>query len=440
MLEGTAERAPDGVPRGAYMLVDEPGGDARPRADRHRLRGVGVRRRARAARRRRAVGVRVVSMPSWDLFAAQDARGTATAVLPPGVPDARGRGRVELRVGALRGRRASRSTTSARRPRATSCSSEFGFTPEQRRRARPARCSLPTTAASEDHRRGDAHDQCRSPSCTSSGRAPGTTTSTRVLADRRRPAASSSTTTASAASRRTRRSSRRPWPPATATTSSSRESRGGGPVDRGHVLGARPRRHRARGRRAAPGVRRDSAAPTASCRSRSTPDLAHDTDADRSTQAQELFATARPAERDDQDPGHAEGLPAITETIAAGINVNVTLIFSLARHDEVIEAYLAGLEQLADAGGDLVERHVGRVVLREPGRHRDRPAPPRGSPAAGQGRGRQREARVPAVPSSGSRASAGTRSRRRARGCSGRCGRRRRRRTPPTPPRSTSTS
>ena len=45
-------------------------------------------------------------------------------------------------------------------------------------------------------------------------------------------------------------------------------------------------------------------------------------------------------------PATLEGLPAIEETIAAGINVNVTLIFSLGRHDEVIEAYLDGLEQL----------------------------------------------------------------------------------------------
>lgn len=43
-------------------------------------------------------------------------------------------------------------------------------------------------------------------------------------------------------------------------------------------------------------------------------------------------------------PGTAEGLPAIQQTIAAGTSVNVTLLFSLARYDEVIEAYLAGLE------------------------------------------------------------------------------------------------
>jgi transaldolase len=51
-------------------------------------------------------------------------------------------------------------------------------------------------------------------------------------------------------------------------------------------------------------------------------------------------------------PATNAGLIAIEETIAAGIPVNVTLIFSLKRHREVIEAYLTGLEQLIDAGGD----------------------------------------------------------------------------------------
>src|SRR5262249_30577594 len=45
-----------------------------------------------------------------------------------------------------------------------------------------------------------------------------------------------------------------------------------------------------------------------------------------------------------------EGIPAIEESIASGIRVNVTLIFSLARHEAVIEAYFKGLERLAEAG------------------------------------------------------------------------------------------
>ncbi len=52
-------------------------------------------------------------------------------------------------------------------------------------------------------------------------------------------------------------------------------------------------------------------------------------------------------------PATIEGIPAIEETVAAGITVNVTLIFSLARHDAVIDAYLTGLERFAAAGGNL---------------------------------------------------------------------------------------
>ncbi|HEX6490231.1 MAG TPA: transaldolase [Gaiellaceae bacterium] len=51
-------------------------------------------------------------------------------------------------------------------------------------------------------------------------------------------------------------------------------------------------------------------------------------------------------------PATKEGLPAIEEMIARGRNINVTLIFSLERHAEVIEAYLRGLERLVEAGGD----------------------------------------------------------------------------------------
>lgn len=52
-------------------------------------------------------------------------------------------------------------------------------------------------------------------------------------------------------------------------------------------------------------------------------------------------------------PGTVEGLGAIERCIADGINVNVTLLFSVARHLEVMEAYLAGLEQRAKAGHRL---------------------------------------------------------------------------------------
>jgi transaldolase len=52
-------------------------------------------------------------------------------------------------------------------------------------------------------------------------------------------------------------------------------------------------------------------------------------------------------------PATREGLPAITQCISEGISVNVTLIFSLERHSEVIDAYMAGLELAKAAGHDL---------------------------------------------------------------------------------------
>jgi len=55
-------------------------------------------------------------------------------------------------------------------------------------------------------------------------------------------------------------------------------------------------------------------------------------------------------------PATEPGLGAIEETIAAGIPVNVTLIFSLERHREVAEAYLRGIERLAESGGTDLSR------------------------------------------------------------------------------------
>jgi transaldolase len=52
-------------------------------------------------------------------------------------------------------------------------------------------------------------------------------------------------------------------------------------------------------------------------------------------------------------PATQEGLPAITEVLAAGISVNVTLIFSLERYDAVMDAFMAGLEQAKANGHDL---------------------------------------------------------------------------------------
>ncbi|MET8474776.1 transaldolase [Streptomyces sp. NPDC006422] len=56
-------------------------------------------------------------------------------------------------------------------------------------------------------------------------------------------------------------------------------------------------------------------------------------------------------------PATKAGLPAITETIGNGISVNVTLIFSLERYREVMDAYLAGLEKAKAKGLDLSNIH-----------------------------------------------------------------------------------
>lgn len=54
-------------------------------------------------------------------------------------------------------------------------------------------------------------------------------------------------------------------------------------------------------------------------------------------------------------PATVEGVPAIRQMISEGASINVTLIFSLPRYDEVIEAYISGLEQLSGRGGDLTK-------------------------------------------------------------------------------------
>ncbi|WP_277031077.1 transaldolase [Actinacidiphila oryziradicis] len=56
-------------------------------------------------------------------------------------------------------------------------------------------------------------------------------------------------------------------------------------------------------------------------------------------------------------PATKAGLPAITEVVAQGISVNVTLIFSLERYREVMNAYLVGLEKAQAAGRDLSKTH-----------------------------------------------------------------------------------
>jgi transaldolase len=83
-----------------------------------------------------------------------------------------------------------------------------------------------------------------------------------------------------------------------------------------------------------------------------SPDLAHDTDA-TIAQAKDLAARVDRPNVLIKIPATKAGLPAITEVIGAGISVNVTLIFSLERYAEVIDAYLAGVEKAQAAGHDV---------------------------------------------------------------------------------------
>jgi transaldolase len=82
------------------------------------------------------------------------------------------------------------------------------------------------------------------------------------------------------------------------------------------------------------------------------PHLAHETER-TIAEAKRLHALVDRPNLFVKIPATKAGLPAIEETIAAGVPVNVTLIFSLDRHREVAEAYVRGVQRLADAGGDL---------------------------------------------------------------------------------------
>ena len=86
------------------------------------------------------------------------------------------------------------------------------------------------------------------------------------------------------------------------------------------------------------------------------PRLAHNTKATVAEAKQLAWLVDRPNVMI-KIPATEAGLPAITEVIGLGISVNVTLIFSLERYREVMDAYLAGLEKAAKKGLDLSTIH-----------------------------------------------------------------------------------
>ncbi len=86
------------------------------------------------------------------------------------------------------------------------------------------------------------------------------------------------------------------------------------------------------------------------------PALAHDT-TKTVEQAQKLYAAVDRPNAYIKIPATVEGLPAISQTLAEGISVNVTLIFSLDRYRGVMNAFLTGLEQAREGGKDLSQIH-----------------------------------------------------------------------------------
>lgn len=89
------------------------------------------------------------------------------------------------------------------------------------------------------------------------------------------------------------------------------------------------------------------------------PDLAHDTDA-TINEAQRLWDVVMRPNLMVKIPATKAGLPAIQRSIANGLNINVTLIFSRTRYREVMEAYIAGLEERLEAGKPL--GHIASVA------------------------------------------------------------------------------
>jgi transaldolase len=82
------------------------------------------------------------------------------------------------------------------------------------------------------------------------------------------------------------------------------------------------------------------------------PRLAHDTER-TAAEALDLWKTVDRPNLLVKIPATTAGLPAITRTLAEGVSVNVTLIFSVERYREVMDAHLAGLEQAKANGHDL---------------------------------------------------------------------------------------
>ena len=320
VLDGTAERAPDGRRHAARTCSST---KPTTRSTSCSI-GTGSEVVGRASRRASTLAARgVVGAGRVDAVVGPvrgaGRRRTATTVLPAGVPDARGRGRRARSAGSATPTTSSSIDRFGASAPGDVVMRELGITPEH-----VVERALALLGPAEEERDGQsdrAADRLR----------------TEPLVRQPHPRArdgglrrARSTSTASAASRRTRRSSRRRWPPGTTTTSSCARSRAAARRPRTRTGSSCSPTSRTRptccvpcydelGRRRRVRVGRGVARPRARHRRH-----------DRAGEG--ALGAARPAERDDQDPGDRGGLPAITAALAAGINVNVTLIFGLERY------------------------------------------------------------------------------------------------------------
>jgi transaldolase/glucose-6-phosphate isomerase len=90
-----------------------------------------------------------------------------------------------------------------------------------------------------------------------------------------------------------------------------------------------------------------------------SPYLANDTEATVS-EAQRLWAAVDRPNLMVKVPATPAGIPAILQLIGRGLNINITLLFAVSVYEQVVEAYLAGLEDLNRSGGDLSK--IGSVA------------------------------------------------------------------------------
>ena len=168
-----------------------------------------------------------------------------------------------------------------------------------------------------------------------------------------------------------------------------------------------------------------------------TPDLADDTDGTLA-QAKDLWQRLDRPNVMIKVPGTKAGLPAIEELTRSGVNVNITLLFSIERYEDVIDAYLRGLTARAQDGQPI--DHITSVASFFLSRIDTKvdAAASRGLAAARPGGRGQRPRRLPALPRQVLGACAGRSCAPRAPSSSCRCGRARAPRTRRTPTRCTS--